>query len=40
MNAVYAERFGSHAPARSTIGVAALPFGARAEIEALAVIER
>jgi 2-iminobutanoate/2-iminopropanoate deaminase len=40
MNVVYAERFGTHAPARSTIGVAALPLGARIEIEATAVIER
>ncbi len=39
MNAVYAERFGNHAPARSTIGVAALPLGARVEIEAIAVIQ-
>jgi 2-iminobutanoate/2-iminopropanoate deaminase len=36
MNAVYAEIFGAHAPARSTIGVAALPLGARVEIEVVA----
>jgi 2-iminobutanoate/2-iminopropanoate deaminase len=36
MNAVYAEVFGAHAPARSTIGVAALPLGARVEIEVVA----
>jgi 2-iminobutanoate/2-iminopropanoate deaminase len=36
MNAVYAEAFGAHAPARSTIGVAALPLGARVEIEVVA----
>jgi 2-iminobutanoate/2-iminopropanoate deaminase len=36
MNAVYAKHFGSHAPARSTIGVAALPLGARVEIEVVA----
>ncbi len=39
MNAVYAEVFGGHAPARSTVGVAALPLGARVEIEAVAVVE-
>ena len=33
MNAVYAEAFGGHKPARSTIGVAALPGGAVVEIE-------
>jgi len=33
MNAVYGEAFGDHKPARSTIGVAALPGGARVEIE-------
>ena len=37
MNDVYAERFGAHAPARSTVGVAALPLGSRVEIEAIAV---
>jgi 2-iminobutanoate/2-iminopropanoate deaminase len=36
MNAAYAEAFGAHAPARSTIGVAALPLGARVEIEVVA----
>lgn len=38
MNAAYAEVFGTHAPARSTIGVAALPLGARVEIEVVARI--
>jgi 2-iminobutanoate/2-iminopropanoate deaminase len=38
MNAVYAEAFTGHAPARATVGVAALPLGARVEIEAVAVI--
>ena len=38
MNAVYAEAFGVHAPARSTVGVAALPLGARVEIEVVARI--
>jgi 2-iminobutanoate/2-iminopropanoate deaminase len=38
MNAAYAEAFGGHAPARATVGVAALPLGARVEIEAVAVV--
>jgi 2-iminobutanoate/2-iminopropanoate deaminase len=33
MNEVYAERFGGHRPARSTVQVAALPAGARVEID-------
>ena len=33
MNEIYAEVFGGHRPARTTIGVAALPRGARVEIE-------
>jgi 2-iminobutanoate/2-iminopropanoate deaminase len=36
MNGVYAARFGSHRPARSTVQVAALPAGARIEIELVA----
>jgi 2-iminobutanoate/2-iminopropanoate deaminase len=40
MNAVYAEAFAGHAPARATVGVAALPLGARVEIEAVAVVPR
>ncbi|MGP8245382.1 MAG: RidA family protein [Bryobacteraceae bacterium] len=37
MNAAYAEVFGDSKPARSTIGVAALPLpGAKVEIEAIA----
>ncbi len=36
MNAVYAECFGDHAPARSTVEVARLPLGARVEIECIA----
>ncbi len=36
MNAVYAEAFGNHRPARSTVAVRALPRGARVEIEAIA----
>jgi 2-iminobutanoate/2-iminopropanoate deaminase len=39
MNEVYARRFGATAPARSTVAVAALPRGARVEIEAVAVGE-
>jgi 2-iminobutanoate/2-iminopropanoate deaminase len=33
MNEVYADAFAGHRPARSTIAVAALPLGARVEIE-------
>lgn len=40
MNAVYAEFFGASKPARSTIGVAALPLaGAKVEIDAIAYKE-
>jgi 2-iminobutanoate/2-iminopropanoate deaminase len=38
MNTVYAGAFGDHRPARSTVAVAALPRGARVEIEAVAVL--
>lgn len=34
VNAIYAEAFGDHKPARSTVQVAALPLGAKVEIEA------
>jgi 2-iminobutanoate/2-iminopropanoate deaminase len=37
MNEVYAEYFTSEPPARSTVQVAALPAGARVEIEAVAL---
>lgn len=37
MNEVYAESFRSSPPARATVGVAALPKGARVEISAVAV---
>jgi 2-iminobutanoate/2-iminopropanoate deaminase len=37
MNAVYAECFGDHKPARAAIEVAKLPLGSRVEIEAIAV---
>lgn len=36
MNRIYLEEFGDHRPARSTIGVAALPLGAVVEVEAIA----
>jgi 2-iminobutanoate/2-iminopropanoate deaminase len=38
MNAAYAGALGGHAPARATVGVAALPLGARVEIDAIAVV--
>lgn len=38
MNAIYAEFFPKDPPARSTVGVAALPKAARVEIEAIAVL--
>jgi enamine deaminase RidA (YjgF/YER057c/UK114 family) len=38
MNEVYGERFGEPRPARSSFGVAFLPFGARVQIEALAAV--
>ena len=37
MNAVYAEFFPANPPARSTVGVAALPLGALVEIEVVAL---
>lgn len=39
MNERYGQAFAHHPPARSTVQVAALPRGARVEIEAVAVIE-
>jgi 2-iminobutanoate/2-iminopropanoate deaminase len=36
MNRIYIEVFGDHRPARSAVAVAALPIGARIEIEAWA----
>jgi len=38
VNAVYAEAFGDHRPARSTVQVAALPGGAEVEIEVWAYL--
>ena len=40
VNAVYAEAFGDHKPARSTVQVAALPAGAEVEIEVWAYAPR
>jgi 2-iminobutanoate/2-iminopropanoate deaminase len=37
MNEIYAGAFGDHRPARSTVQAAALPKGARVEIDAIAV---
>jgi len=37
MNEVYAQHFGGHRPARSTVQAAGLPKGARVEIDAIAV---
>lgn len=36
MNEIYLEAFGDHRPARSAVAVAALPIGAKVEIEAIA----
>jgi 2-iminobutanoate/2-iminopropanoate deaminase len=38
MNEVYGRFFGDHRPARSTVAVAALPRGARVEIEVIAAV--
>lgn len=38
MNEVYGRVFGFHRPARSTVAVAALPRGARVEIEVIATV--
>lgn len=35
MNAIYAEYFGAHKPARSTVEVAKLPLGVKVEIECI-----
>lgn len=41
VNAVYAEHFqGDPAPARATVGVAALPLGAQVEIDLIALVDR
>lgn len=38
LNSIYAESFGDHKPARTTVGVAALPKGAAVEIDVIAVV--
>jgi len=38
LNGIYAEYFGEHKPARSTVGVASLPKGATVEIDLIAVV--
>ena|SRR6478672_8066024 len=38
MNEIYGKAFGQHRPARSTVAVAALPRGARVEIEVIAAV--
>jgi 2-iminobutanoate/2-iminopropanoate deaminase len=40
LNRIYAESFGEHRPARSTVQVAALPRGARVEIDLVARLPR
>jgi 2-iminobutanoate/2-iminopropanoate deaminase len=40
MNEVYADAFAGHRPARSTVAVAALPLGARVEVEVWAYVPR
>ena len=40
VNGLYAEAFGEHKPARSTIQVAALPLGASVEIECIVELPR
>jgi len=39
INAIYAEFFGEHKPARSTVAVKGLPRNARIEIEAIAMVD-
>lgn len=39
VNEVYAKYFGDHRPARSTVAVAALPRGAKVEIEMVAAVD-
>ncbi|HEV2720588.1 MAG TPA: RidA family protein [Thermoanaerobaculia bacterium] len=38
LNGIYAEVFGAHKPARSTVGVASLPKGATVEIDLIAMV--
>jgi 2-iminobutanoate/2-iminopropanoate deaminase len=37
LNAIYAEQFGHHKPARTTVGVSQLPKGAQLEIDLIAI---
>jgi 2-iminobutanoate/2-iminopropanoate deaminase len=39
LNAIYAEYFGNHKPARSTVGVAQLPRGAQVEVDLIAALD-
>jgi len=39
LNTIYAQYFGDHKPARSTVGVAQLPKGAAVEIDLIAVAD-
>jgi 2-iminobutanoate/2-iminopropanoate deaminase len=38
LNTIYAEYFGNHKPARSTVGVSQLPRGAQVEIDLIAML--
>lgn len=38
LNGIYAEYFGEHKPARTTVGVSQLPRGAQVEIDLIAVL--
>jgi len=38
LNTIYAEYFGDHKPARTTVGVAQLPRGAQVEVDLIAVV--
>ena len=38
LNGIYAEYFGDHKPARSTVGVAQLPKGAQVEVDLIALL--
>ncbi|HUP44919.1 MAG TPA: RidA family protein [Thermoanaerobaculia bacterium] len=38
LNAIYAEQFGEHKPARTTVGVKELPKGAPVEIDLIALV--
>ena len=38
LNTIYAEYFGDHKPARTTVGVSQLPRGAQVEVDLIAVV--